>query len=124
MVKSQFGFHIIKVVDKKPAVTRTFDEVRPQIEEQLRLVWTARGAADSATLTRQGGTLSSFLAAGRVPGEFFVAEEDDVAGHLVAGQPAAHEPHRHGLHARPPRRVNTSRPRPMMASDRPIAYAR
>ena len=36
VVKSQFGFHIIKVVDKKPAVTRTFDEVRPQIEEQLK----------------------------------------------------------------------------------------
>jgi peptidyl-prolyl cis-trans isomerase D len=36
LVKSQYGFHIIKVVDKKPAVTRTFDEVRPQIEEQLK----------------------------------------------------------------------------------------
>jgi peptidyl-prolyl cis-trans isomerase D len=36
VVKSQFGFHIIKVVDKKPGVTRTFDEVRPQIEEQLK----------------------------------------------------------------------------------------
>jgi peptidyl-prolyl cis-trans isomerase D len=36
LVKSQYGFHIIKVVDKKAAVTRTFDEVRPQIEEQLK----------------------------------------------------------------------------------------
>ena len=36
LVKSQYGFHIIKVVDKKPAVTRSFDEVRPQIEEQLK----------------------------------------------------------------------------------------
>ena len=36
LVKSQFGFHIIKVVDKKAGVTRTFDEVRPQIEEQLK----------------------------------------------------------------------------------------
>src|SRR5688572_3632875 len=36
LVKSQYGFHIIKVVDKKPAVTRPFDEVRPQIEEQLK----------------------------------------------------------------------------------------
>ena len=35
-VKSQYGYHIIKLVDRKPAVTRTFDEVRPQIEEQLR----------------------------------------------------------------------------------------
>jgi peptidyl-prolyl cis-trans isomerase D len=36
VVKTQYGFHIIKAVDKKPAVTQTFDEVRPQIEEQLK----------------------------------------------------------------------------------------
>jgi peptidyl-prolyl cis-trans isomerase D len=47
IVKSQFGFHIIKVVDKKPAVTRTLDEVRPQIEEQLK-----RQRADQQIATR------------------------------------------------------------------------
>jgi peptidyl-prolyl cis-trans isomerase D len=36
LVKSQFGFHIIKLTDKKPAVTRPLDEVRPQIEDQLK----------------------------------------------------------------------------------------
>ena len=35
LVKSQFGFHIIKVVDKKAAATRTLDEVRPQIQQTL-----------------------------------------------------------------------------------------
>ncbi len=35
LVKSQFGFHIIKVVDKKPASTRTLDEARAQIQETL-----------------------------------------------------------------------------------------
>lgn len=35
LVKTQFGFHIIKVVDKKPATTKTIDEVRPQITDQL-----------------------------------------------------------------------------------------
>jgi peptidyl-prolyl cis-trans isomerase D len=35
LVKTQFGFHIIKLVDKKPAATRTLDEVRAQITEQL-----------------------------------------------------------------------------------------
>jgi peptidyl-prolyl cis-trans isomerase D len=34
-VKSQFGFHIIKMVDKKPASTRTLDEVRAQIEQTI-----------------------------------------------------------------------------------------
>jgi len=35
LVKSQFGFHIIKVVDHKPATTRSLDEVRAQIQETL-----------------------------------------------------------------------------------------
>ena len=36
LVKSQFGFHIIKVVDKKPAATRTLDETRTQIQQTLQ----------------------------------------------------------------------------------------
>ena len=36
VVKTSFGFHIIKLVDKRAATTRTLDQARPQIEEQLR----------------------------------------------------------------------------------------
>jgi len=36
LVKTQYGFHIIKTVDKKPGSTRTLDEVRSQITEQLQ----------------------------------------------------------------------------------------
>jgi peptidyl-prolyl cis-trans isomerase D len=36
LVKSQFGYHIIKVIEKKPATKRTLDEVRAQIEDQLK----------------------------------------------------------------------------------------
>ena len=36
LVKTQFGYHIIKMVEKKPATKRTLDEVRPQIEDQLK----------------------------------------------------------------------------------------
>ncbi len=36
VVKSQYGYHIIKVTDKKPATRRTLDEVRPQIEDQIK----------------------------------------------------------------------------------------
>ena len=36
VVKTQFGYHIIKVTDKKAATTRTLDEVKPQITEQLK----------------------------------------------------------------------------------------
>jgi peptidyl-prolyl cis-trans isomerase D len=35
LVKSQFGFHIIKVVDKKAAATRSLDEARTQIQGTL-----------------------------------------------------------------------------------------
>jgi peptidyl-prolyl cis-trans isomerase D len=34
-VKTQFGFHVIKVVDKKPAVVQPFDGVRQQITDRL-----------------------------------------------------------------------------------------
>jgi peptidyl-prolyl cis-trans isomerase D len=36
VIKSPFGYHIIKVIDKKPAATRPLDEVRAQIEDQLK----------------------------------------------------------------------------------------
>jgi peptidyl-prolyl cis-trans isomerase D len=36
LVKTQFGFHIIKVIDKKPATTKPLAEVRAQIEDQLK----------------------------------------------------------------------------------------
>ena len=36
LVKTQFGYHIIKLVDKRPASQKTFAEVRPQIEDQLK----------------------------------------------------------------------------------------
>ena len=37
IVKSPFGFHIIKLVDKKPATQKSLAEVRPQIEDQIRM---------------------------------------------------------------------------------------
>jgi peptidyl-prolyl cis-trans isomerase D len=36
LVKSEFGFHIIKTTDKRPATTRTLAEVRPQLEDQIK----------------------------------------------------------------------------------------
>jgi len=35
LVRSQFGFHIIRLVDKKAGTTRPLDEVRTQIQEQV-----------------------------------------------------------------------------------------
>jgi peptidyl-prolyl cis-trans isomerase D len=36
VIKSQFGFHIIKVEEKRAGVTQTLDEVRPQIQQLLQ----------------------------------------------------------------------------------------
>jgi peptidyl-prolyl cis-trans isomerase D len=36
LVKSQFGFHIIRTTGKRPASTKTFADVRTQIEDQIK----------------------------------------------------------------------------------------
>ena len=36
VVKSPFGYHIIKMTERKPAATRTLDEVKSQIEDQIK----------------------------------------------------------------------------------------
>ena len=43
LVKTQYGFHIIKLVEKKGGITKTLDEVRQQLTEQL--IERARAAA-------------------------------------------------------------------------------
>ena len=35
-VESSFGFHLIKMIDKKPEVIKTLEEVKEQIEKQIR----------------------------------------------------------------------------------------
>jgi peptidyl-prolyl cis-trans isomerase D len=94
LVKSQFGFHIIKVVDKKPAVTRTFDEVRPQIEEQLKAQRTDQQLTARATeLASRIDDPSDLETVARDQGlmvtesEFF-GREDPVPGIGVAPQVA------------------------------------
>jgi peptidyl-prolyl cis-trans isomerase D len=93
-VKSQYGYHIIKLVDRKPAVTRSFDEVRPQIEEQLKSQrtdqqLTARATelaariddpSDLDTVAREQGLMVT-------ESEFF-GREDPVPGLGVAPQVA------------------------------------
>jgi len=47
-VKTQFGYHIIKLVDKKAATTRSLAEVRQQISDQLSYERAQTQAADLA----------------------------------------------------------------------------
>ena len=47
LVKTSFGFHIIKLADKKTGSTRPMEEVRPQLQDQLS---TERAQQQAATL--------------------------------------------------------------------------
>src|SRR5919197_2438587 len=47
-VKTQYGYHIIKLVDKKPATTKTLAEVRQQLSDQLAYERAQAQAADLA----------------------------------------------------------------------------
>jgi peptidyl-prolyl cis-trans isomerase D len=48
LVKTQYGFHIIKVLDKETAHTKTFDEVKDSIRSPLTLSKADRQAAEIA----------------------------------------------------------------------------
>jgi peptidyl-prolyl cis-trans isomerase D len=48
LVKTQYGFHIIKVLDKETAHTKTFDEVKDSIRAPLMLAKADRQGADIA----------------------------------------------------------------------------
>ncbi len=48
LVKTQYGYHIIKLVDKKPATTRTLAEVRQQLTDQLAYQRAQAQASDLA----------------------------------------------------------------------------
>jgi peptidyl-prolyl cis-trans isomerase D len=95
LVKSQFGFHIIKVVDKRPASTRTLDEVRAQIQEQLALQMAdARITTQADQLAAKIKDLSDLEQAAReaqvtVQESGFFERQDPVPGLGVAPQVAA-----------------------------------
>ena len=86
LVKSQFGFHIIKVIDKKPATARSLDEVRPQIEDQLKYERTdqqiATRATDLAAKITSPADLDSVAKAAGLPvtESGFFAREDPIPG--------------------------------------------
>jgi peptidyl-prolyl cis-trans isomerase D len=46
LVRTDFGFHIIKLTARKPGATRSIEEVRPEIVEQLSLEQAQAEAAD------------------------------------------------------------------------------
>ena len=49
LVKSQFGYHIIKVVDKRAGSTRPLEEVRVQIQQQLAMQMSEQQVSNRAS---------------------------------------------------------------------------
>jgi peptidyl-prolyl cis-trans isomerase D len=86
VVKSQFGYHIIKVTDKKAGTSKTLAEVRPQIEDQLK--WeraqndAQKVADDLASKIRKPSDLDSVAAPrGLVVSESgFFGKDEPIAG--------------------------------------------
>jgi len=95
LVKSQFGFHIIKVVDRKAAVTKPLEEVKAQIQEQLATQRADEQVADRARQLQEKIKKPSDLDtaakdAGLVVQESgFFQREDPVPGLGAAPQVAA-----------------------------------
>jgi peptidyl-prolyl cis-trans isomerase D len=86
LVKSQYGFHIIKVTDKKAGTTRSLDQVRPQIEDQLkweRAQAEAQRAADDVAAKLKHPSDLETVAKGRgmtVAESGFFGREEPIAG--------------------------------------------
>ena len=67
LVKTSFGFHIIKMVDNKPESTRPLTEVRTEIEDQLK--W-QRAQAEAETIAKSlEGTIKTQADLDRIAAE-------------------------------------------------------
>jgi peptidyl-prolyl cis-trans isomerase D len=95
LVKTSYGFHIIKLTEKKPGTTRSLDEVRKQITDQLAAERAQTEAADLADrIDRQVNTPADLETAAKTHGltvqesEFF-ARQEPILGIGVAPEVAA-----------------------------------
>ena len=86
LVKTQFGYDIIKVTDKKPGTTRTLAELRPQLSDQLSYERAQAQAADlAANLEKQISKASDLDKVARAQGltvqeSGFFARDEPILG--------------------------------------------
>jgi len=76
LVKTTFGFHIIKLVEKKTGSTRSLEEVRPQLQDQLSIERAQTQASTLANSLRTRITKASDLDAVAKDQGFSVQESD------------------------------------------------
>jgi peptidyl-prolyl cis-trans isomerase C len=61
IVETKFGYHIIKVTDKKPAGLAPYDEVRSLIKKYLQLDETKKRLAEHTAILKDKATIEIFL---------------------------------------------------------------
>jgi peptidyl-prolyl cis-trans isomerase D len=95
LVRTQFGFHIIKLVERKPGTTRPLDEVRQQLTDRLSVEMVQTQAADLADaldtqINRPADLETAAKARGlQVQETAFFARDEPIAGLGVAPEVAA-----------------------------------
>ena len=85
LVRTQYGFHIIKVTEKKPAVVRSLDEVREQIADQLK--WQRAQAQAEQLSTTIAGELTGAADLDRVASVHGLTVQE--SGLFAASEPLA-----------------------------------
>ena len=60
VVETQFGYHIIKVTDKKPASTSTYPEVKDQLQQQLQQQKTRQAVGEYVDGLRKDAKIEKF----------------------------------------------------------------
>ncbi len=95
LVKTQYGYHVIKLIDKKPGTTRPLEEVRQQITDQLAFERAQAQAADAAErLAQQIKQPADMEAAAKAQGltvqeTGFFAKDEPILGVGAAPEMAA-----------------------------------
>jgi peptidyl-prolyl cis-trans isomerase C len=81
-VKTQFGYHVVKVEDERVREKPTFDEIRPQLEQQLRQqairqeIQSLRDATDVTLLDIEGNpVVNAQDMSGQEPEDFTASDE-------------------------------------------------
>jgi peptidyl-prolyl cis-trans isomerase D len=85
LVKTQYGFHILKIIDKESAHTKTFEEVKDSLKSPLLLAKADQAAADEASKLSAAIRRSSKTSLDDLVKEFHL--EAGVTRPLAAGDP-------------------------------------
>ena len=64
VVQTRFGYHLIKVTDKKPETIIPYDEAKDEIEQRLRMQKTQQGMREYLDKLKEEANVERFLPEG------------------------------------------------------------